>query len=431
MTASQQLAARRTAAVARGVSTRGIYAVRAENAELWDVDGKRYLDFASGIAVNNTGHRHPVVMAAVAEQAQAFTHTCFNVAPFEGYLTLAEELNRIVPGDFAKKTMLVTTGAEAVENAIKMARAFTGRSGIIAFSGAFHGRTLMGMALTGKVVPYKKGFGPMPPEVVHAPFPNEFHGVSEAESLAAIDRMFASNIDPERVAAIIVEPVQGEGGFNIAPYGWLRALRAICDKHGILLISDEIQAGMGRTGTMFGIEHAGVIPDLVTMAKGLAGGFPLSAVTGRAEIVDAPLVGGLGGTYAGNPIAVAAANAVLQVIKDEDLCARATAIGNRIRPFLENLATRQGMEPIGNVRGLGAMNAFELVKNRATNDGDAPLTNAIVAEAEARGLILLSCGTRANVIRLLPPLTIPMAQLEEALVILEASIEGAIQKTAA
>ena len=431
MTASQELAARRTAAVARGVSTRGIYAVRAENAELWDVDGKRYLDFASGIAVNNTGHRHPVVMAAVAEQAQAFTHTCFNVAPFEGYLTLAEELNRIVPGDFAKKTMLVTTGAEAVENAIKMARAFTGRSGIIAFSGAFHGRTLMGMALTGKVVPYKKGFGPMPPEVVHAPFPNAFHGVSEAESLAAIDRMFASNIDPERVAAIIVEPVQGEGGFNIAPYGWLRALRAICDKHGILLISDEIQAGMGRTGTMFGIEHAGVIPDLVTMAKGLAGGFPLSAVTGRAEIVDAPLVGGLGGTYAGNPIAVAAANAVLKVIKDEDLCARATEIGNRIRPFLENLATRQGMEPIGNVRGLGAMNAFELVRNRATNDGDAPLTNAIVAEAEARGLILLSCGTRANVIRLLPPLTIPMAQLEEALVILEASIEGAIQKTAA
>ena len=243
--------------------------------------------------------------------------------------------------------------------------------------------------------------------------------------------MFASNIDPERVAAIIVEPVQGEGGFNIAPYGWLRALRAICDKHGILLISDEIQAGMGRTGTMFGIEHAGVIPDLVTMAKGLAGGFPLSAVTGRAEIVDAPLVGGLGGTYAGNPIAVAAANAVLKVIKDEDLCARATDIGNRIRPFLENLATRQGMEPIGNVRGLGAMNAFELVRNRATNDGDAPLTNAIVAEAEARGLILLSCGTRANVIRLLPPLTIPMAQLEEALVILEASIEGAIQKTAA
>ena len=430
MSANAELASRRTKAVARGVSTKGIYAVRAENAELWDADGKRYLDFASGIAVNNTGHRHPVVMAAVAQQALAFTHTCFNVAPFEGYLALAEELNRIVPGDFEKKTMLVTTGAEAVENAIKMARAFTGRSGIIAFSGAFHGRTLMGMALTGKVVPYKKGFGPMPAEVVHAPFPNAFHGVTEAESLAAIDRIFASNIDPDRVAAIIVEPVQGEGGFNIAPFSWLRALRTLCDRHGILLISDEIQAGMGRTGTMFGIQHAGVIPDLVTMAKGLAGGFPLSAVTGRAEIVDAPNVGGLGGTYAGNPIAVAAANAVLQVIKDEDLCARATEIGNRIRPFLENLATRQGMEPIGDIRGLGAMNAFELVKNRATNDGDAPLTNAIVAEAEARGLILLTCGTRANVIRLLPPLTIPFDQLDEALAILEASIEAAIQKAA-
>ncbi len=426
--ANAALAARRTKAVARGVSTKGIYAVRAENAELWDADGKRYLDFASGIAVNNTGHRHPTVMAAVAQQALAFTHTCFNVAPFEGYLTLAEELNRIVPGDFEKKTMLVTTGAEAVENAIKMARAFTGRSGIIAFSGAFHGRTLMGMALTGKVVPYKKGFGPMPAEVVHAPFPNAFHGVTEAESLAAIDRIFASNIDPERVAAIIVEPVQGEGGFNIAPYSWLRALRTLCDKHGILLISDEIQAGMGRTGTMFGIQHAGVVPDLVTMAKGLAGGFPLSAVTGRAEIVDAPNVGGLGGTYAGNPIAVAAANAVLQVIKDEDLCARATEIGNRIRPFLENLASRQGMEPIGDIRGLGAMNAFELVTNRASNDGDAPLTNAIVAEAEARGLILLTCGTRANVIRLLPPLTIPFDQLDEGLAILEASIEAAIQQ---
>ena len=426
--ANAALASRRAKAVARGVSTRGIYAVRAENAELWDADGKRYLDFASGIAVNNTGHRHPAVMAAVAAQALAFTHTCFNVAPFEGYLTLAEELNRIVPGDFDKKTMLVTTGAEAVENAIKMARAFTGRSGIIAFSGAFHGRTLMGMALTGKVVPYKKGFGPMPAEVVHAPFPNSFHGVTEAESLAAIDRIFASNIDPDRVAAIIVEPVQGEGGFNIAPYSWLRALRTLCDKHGILLISDEIQAGMGRTGAMFGIQHAGVVPDLVTMAKGLAGGFPLSAVTGRADVVDAPNVGGLGGTYAGNPIAVAAANAVLQVIKDENLCARATEIGNRIRPFLENLAARQGMEPIGDIRGLGAMNAFELVTNRASNDGDAPLTNAIVAEAEARGLILLTCGTRANVIRLLPPLTIPFDQLDEALAILEASIEAAIQK---
>lgn len=420
---------RRSQAVARGVSTRGIYATRAENAELWDADGRRFLDFASGIAVNNTGHRHPKVMAAVAEQAQAFTHTCFHVAPYEAYITLAERLNALTPGDFAKKTMLVTTGAEAVENAVKMARAYTGRSGVIAFSGAFHGRTLLGMALTGKVAPYKKGFGAMPPEVVHAPFPNEFHGVTEAEAISHLERILATSVDPERVAAIIIEPVQGEGGFTIAPHGFLRKLREICDSYGIVLIADEVQAGMARTGRMYGFDHSGVVPDLVTMAKGLAGGFPLSAVTGKAEIVDAPGVGGVGGTYAGNPLAVAAANAVLDVIDEEKLCDRAAEIGEKIRARLTALAERQGMECIGQVRGVGAMNAFELVTDRDTNAPDAPLTAAIVAEAEKRGLILLSCGTRYNVIRLLPPLTIPMAQLDEALDIIEASVEAAIAAT--
>lgn len=426
---NSELLERRTQAVARGVSTRGIYATRAENAELWDADGRRFLDFASGIAVNNTGHRHPRVMAAVADQAQAFTHTCFHVAPYEAYITLAERLNALTPGDFAKKTMLVTTGAEAVENAVKMARAYTGRSGVIAFSGAFHGRTLLGMALTGKVAPYKKGFGAMPPEVVHAPFPNEFHGVSEAEAISHLERILATSVDPERVAAIIIEPVQGEGGFTIAPHGFLRKLREICDTYGIVLIADEVQAGMARTGRMYGFDHSGVVPDLVTMAKGLAGGFPLSAVTGKAEIVDAPGVGGVGGTYAGNPLAVAAANAVLDVIADEKLCDRATEIGEKIRARLTALAERQGMECIGQVRGVGAMNAFELVKTRDTNAPDAPLTAAIVAEAEKRGLILLSCGTRYNVIRLLPPLTIPMEQLDEALDIIEASVEAAIAAT--
>jgi 4-aminobutyrate aminotransferase/(S)-3-amino-2-methylpropionate transaminase len=428
--ATAALIARKTAAVARGVGTRGIYAARAENAQLWDADGRRFIDFAAGIAVNNTGHRHPRVMAAVAEQAQAFTHTCFHVAPYESYLTLAERLNAMTPGDFPKKTMLVTTGAEAVENAIKMARAYTGRSGVISFSGAFHGRTLLGMALTGKVAPYKKGFGAMPPEIVHAPFPNDFHGVSEAEAIASLERLFASSVDPERVAAIIIEPVQGEGGFNIAPFSFLRALRAICDQYGVVFIADEVQAGMARTGRMFGFDHAGVAPDLVTMAKGLAGGFPLSAVTGRAEVVDAPLPGGVGGTYAGNPLAIAAANAVLDVIADEDLCGRANEIGQIIRDRLTAMAERQGMACIGDVRGLGAMNAFELVKDRETRAPDAVLTAAIVAEAEARGLILLSCGTRYNVIRLLPPLTIPMDQLAEALDIIEASVEAAVQKTA-
>lgn len=430
MTATSDLQSRKAAAVSRGVATRNIYAVRAENAELWDAEGKRYIDFAVGIAVNNTGHRHPRVMQAVADQAMAFTHTCFHVAPYESYIALAERLNALTPGDFPKKTMLVSSGAEAVENSIKMARAYTGRSGVISFTGAFHGRTLMGMALTGKVMPYKKNFGAMPPEVVHAPFPNAFHGVSEAEAIRTLDGMLAANIDPERIAAMIIEPVQGEGGFTIAPAGFLRHLRTVCDRHGIVLIADEVQAGMGRTGKWFGFEHAGVIPDLITMAKGLAGGFPLSAVTGRAEIVDAPHPGGLGGTYGGNPIAVAASHAVLDVIRDENLCQRSEEIGEIIRARLTQIARRQGMGCIGEVRGLGAMNAFELVKP-GSNEPDAALTTAVVAEAEARGLILLSCGTRYNVIRLLPPLTIPMPQLHEALDIIEASLEAAVQKQAA
>ena len=430
MTISQSMSARKAEAIARGVSTREIYAVRAENAELWDAEGRRYLDFAAGIAVNNTGHRHPTVMAAVAEQAQAFTHTCFHVAPYEGYIRLAERLNAMTPGDFVKKTVLVTTGAEAVENAIKMARAYTGRSGIVSFSGAFHGRTLLGMALTGKVSPYKKGFGAMPPEVVHAPFPNAITGVTAEDALADLNRLFASSVDPERVAAIIIEPVQGEGGFNIAPYGFLAAIRALCDRHGIVMIVDEIQAGIARTGKMYGVEHSGVVPDLITMAKGLAGGFPLSAVTGRAEIVDAPIPGGLGGTYAGNPLSVAASHAVLDVVEKEGLCARAEKIGEIIRGRLSELAKRQGISVIGDVRGLGAMNAFELVMPDDASAANPELTKAVVAEAEARGLILLSCGTRYNVIRLLPPLTIPFEQLDEALDIIEQSLEAALAKAA-
>ncbi|MCK0170111.1 4-aminobutyrate--2-oxoglutarate transaminase [Aliiroseovarius sp. S1123] len=430
MSNTETLKTRRAAAVANGVATRGIYAVRAENAELWDADGKRFIDFAAGIAVNNTGHRHPKLMEAVAKQSEAFTHTCFHVAPYESYIALAERLNAATPGDFVKKTMMVTTGAEAVENAVKMARAYTGRSGVIAFSGAFHGRTLMGMALCGKVNPYKKAFGAMPPEVLHAPFPNEFHGVTVEQSLAVLDNMFKSSIDPERVAAMIIEPVQGEGGFNIAQPEFLRALRKICDEYGIILIADEVQAGIARTGKLFAFEHAGVAADLVTMAKGLAGGFPLSAVTGRAEVVDAAPVGGIGGTYAGNPLAVAAANAVFDVIEEENLCARATEIGEKIKARLNTLADRQGMEAIGDVRGLGAMIAFELVTDRETNNPDPALTQAIVAEAEARGLIILPCGTRANAVRLLPPLTVPFEQVDEALDIIEASIEAAISKTA-
>jgi len=425
MSVSVQLQSRRKAAVAGGVSTRGIFADRAQNAELWDVDGKRYIDFAAGIAVNNTGHRHPKVMAAVQEQALRFTHTCFHVAPYESYIGLAERLNAIAPTGAENRTMLVTTGAEAVENAVKIARAATKRSGVIAFSGAFHGRTMLGMALTGKVAPYKKNFGPFPAEIFHAPFPNPFMGVTTDAAVDEIERLLASDIDPERIAAFIVEPVQGEGGFNVAPAEFLVRLREIADRHGILLIADEVQTGMARTGRMFGIEHSNVKPDLVTLAKGLAGGFPLSAVVGRADVMNAAHPGGLGGTYAGNPLAVAAAHAVLDVIADEGLCERATRIGERMTSHLTTISLRQGMERIGDIRGLGAMVAFELVEDRVSKRAAPELTSSIVAEAEKRGLILLSCGTRFNVIRLLAPLTIADDTLAEGLGILEDAVEAA------
>jgi 4-aminobutyrate aminotransferase/(S)-3-amino-2-methylpropionate transaminase len=428
MTISAELLERQKAAVAGGIATRAIFAERAENAELWDVDGKRYIDLAAGIAVNNTGHRHPKVMQAVAAQTERFTHTCFNVAPFEGYIRLAERLNALVPTGTDNRTMLSSTGAEAVENAVKMARAATGRPGVIAFSGAFHGRTLLGMALTGKVQPYKKGFGPFPSDVYHAAFPNGYTGPSVEEAIASLERLFASDIDPARIAAFLIEPVQGEGGFNVVPRDFLAKLRDIADRHGILLIVDEIQTGMARTGRMLAIEHFGIRPDIVTMAKGLAGGFPLSAITGRADIVNAAHSGGLGGTFAGNPLAVAAANAVLDVIAEERLCERATIIGDRITARLRTLADRQGNERVGDVRGLGAMVAIELVEDRGSKAAAPQLTNAIVAEAEKRGLIVLPCGTRANVVRLLPPLTISDETLSEALDLLEASIEAALSQ---
>lgn len=426
MTISEQLRARHLDAVSQGVGTRQIYAAHALNAELWDVDGKRYVDCAAGIAVTNTGHCHPKIMAAAQAQAGQFTHTCFHVTPFEGYIRLAERLNAIAPVSGPARTMLVTTGAEAVENAIKIARAATGRSAVIAFTGAFHGRTMMGMALTGKVVPYKAGFGPFPSEVYHAPFPNAFHGVSVEQALAGLNNLFAADVDPARVAAFIVEPVQGEGGFNPAPTDFLKALREIADKHGILLIADEIQTGMARTGKMFCMEHSGVKADLVTMAKGLAGGFPLAAVVGRAEVMNAVNAGGLGGTYAGNPVAVAAANAVLDVIAEDNLCSRAQMIGERMAGRIAEIAARQGMERIGQVRHCGAMIAIEFVTDRTSNAPDPAMTSAVVAAAEARGLLLLSCGTRQNVIRLLPALTMPDAIVEEALDLLEASLEDAL-----
>lgn len=427
MSTNKELQTRRDAAVARGLGNLlPIYVDRAENAEMWDVEGKRYIDFASGIAVLNTGHLHPRVKAAVQAQLERFSHTCFMVTPYESGVELAERLNALAPIDGPAKSIFATTGAEAVENAVKIARAYTGRSGVITFGGAFHGRTLLTMALTGKVAPYKASFGPMPAEVFHAPYPIAYHGVSVQDSLDAIEHLFKWDIEPKRVAAIILEPVQGEGGFYAAPREFLQALRKICDEHGIVLVSDEIQAGFARTGKMFAIEHSGVKPDLITMAKSLAGGFPISAVTGKAEIMDAPHPGGLGGTYAGSPLGTAAALAVLDVIQDEKLCERSLTLGETMAIRLK--AMQKETNCIGDVRNLGAMVAMELVKNGEANRPDADLTKALVGLAAERGLVLLSCGVRANVIRFLPPITASEAVIHEGLDILRDCLMELISK---
>jgi 4-aminobutyrate aminotransferase/(S)-3-amino-2-methylpropionate transaminase len=424
MSKNSDLHQRRQAAVPRGVgNSLAVYAERAQNAELWDVEGRRYVDFASGIAVVNTGHLHPHVKAAMAAQLEKFTHGCFQVTPYESYIALAEKLNALAPGPTPKKTIFLTTGAEAVENAIKIARYATKRSAVISFTGGFHGRTLACIALTGKVQPYKAGFGPMLPEVFHVPFPMAFHGVTPEDSMHAIEDLFKADVDPARVAAIIIEPVQGEGGFYVAPPEFLRALRALCDKHGILMIADEIQTGFSRTGKTFAIEHAGIEPDLMTVAKSIAGGVPLSAVIGKADLMDAPVVGGLGGTFAGSPLACAAGLAVLEVMEKERLNQRAQELGAKLVSKLKALQTKYPC--IGEVRGLGMMVAIELVKNRRADAPDAELTRAVVQAAGRRGLILLSCGLYSNVIRILAPLTIPEAQLEEGLKLLEESLAEA------
>lgn len=423
MSTNADLLTRRLAAVPRGVSTAtAIFAARAENAELWDVEGNRYVDFAGGIAVLNTGHRHPKVLAAVRDQLDAYTHTAFQVVAYEPYIALAERLNALAPFDGPAKTILFTTGAEAVENAVKIARAATGRSAVIAFTGGFHGRTMLTMAMTGKVAPYKRLFGPLPAEVFHAPFPVPQYGVSVADSLKALDFLFRADVEPERVAAIVIEPVQGEGGFQPAPPELFRALRDLCDRHGILLISDEVQAGFARTGKMFGVEHSGVQPDLITVAKSLAGGFPLSGVIGKAAIMDAAEPGGLGGTYAGPPIACAAALAVLDVIAEEKLMDRANAQGARIRGRLEAMSQRNDLVPIANVRGPGAMIGFDILRGRG-GEPDGAEAKAVTARALNKGLILLSCGVYGETIRLLAPLTTSDVVLDEGLDILEAALE--------
>ena len=415
---------RKLAAFARGQgNATSIYVERGRNAELWDVEGRRYIDFGTGIAVCNTGHSHPKIVAAVQDQLERFSHTCVMVTPYDSAVRLAEHLNALAPGDTPKKSIFVTTGAEAVENTIKIARAHTGRRGVIAFNGGFHGRTLLAMGLTGKITPYKNLFGPFPGEVYHAPFPIEYHGVSVADSLKALKTLFKVDIAPEDVAAIIVEPVQGEGGFYPAPDEFLQALRKICDEHGIVLIMDEIQTGFGRTGRFFASEYAGVEADIMTTAKALAGGFPLAAVVGKAEIMDAPLPGGLGGTYAGSPIGCTAALAVIDVIEEENLVERALEIGARFDARLKGMQKKHP-DVIGDIRtARGAMMAIELVQDGDVAKPAADLTKALVGKAAEKGLVLLSCGVNGNVIRFLPALTISDELIEEGLDLFEASLD--------
>ncbi|SFT76858.1 4-aminobutyrate--2-oxoglutarate transaminase [Sedimentitalea nanhaiensis] len=421
------LLARREAAVPRGVASAApVFAARAENAELWDVEGNRYVDFAGGIAVLNTGHRHPKVIAAAKAQEDLYTHTSFQVVPYEPYVALAEKLNELAPGDFAKKTLLVTTGAEAVENAVKIARAATGRSGIIAFSGAYHGRTLMTLGMTGKVSPYKKDVGPFPSDIFRAPFPDARNGVTVEDALKGLETLMLTDADPARIAAIIIEPVLGEGGYLPVPTEMMQALRAICDTHGILLIADEIQAGFGRTGTWFAIEHTGVVPDLITVAKSMAGGYPIAGVIGRAEVMDALQPGGLGGTYGGNPVACAAALAAIEAIDSEGLLARSTALGEKFRARFAEIGARTAPYRMWDIRGQGAMLAVEFVTDFETAMPDAALTKSVIAHALKRGLILLACGMHGNALRIMVPLTASDAIIEEGLAIFEAALADAL-----
>lgn len=409
---NQQLQQRKEKAIARGMGNLSqIYVAKAKNAEIWDVEGNRFIDFGSGIAVNNTGHSHPQIVEAVKAQVEKFSHTCAMVTPYAPFVELAEKLNDLVPGDSEKKSIFLTSGAEAVENAIKIARAHTGRSGVIAFKGGFHGRTHYSMGLTGKIAPYKAGFGPFPGEIFHAPFPNPVHGISEAQSLQALQDLFACDIEPSRVAAIIFEPVQGEGGFYPAPPAWAQRIRELCDQHGILLICDEIQTGFARTGKMFATEYLGIEPDMMTLAKGIAGGFPISALVGKAQVMDSAAPGGLGGTYAGSPLGCVAGLEVLKLIESEQLCQKAQAVGETIVGRFNALKER--VPELQDVRTLGAMTAIELQTER--QEPNPELTKALVAKANEKGVILLSCGVRGNVIRFLPALTIEPEILAEGL----------------
>lgn len=424
---TDELSGRRTAAVARGVaSALPLFAVRAEGARLWDVDGNEYVDFAGGIGTMNLGHGHPKVVAAVRAQLDAFTHTCFQVAQYEGYVALAERMNALVPGDFEKKTLLVTTGAEALENAVKIARAYTGRTGVVTFSYGYHGRTLLALTMTGKVDPYKGTFGPFAPDVHQAPYPDARRGWDAGRALAALDELFATRAPASQIAAIVIEPVLGEGGFVPAPFAFLRGLRALCDLHGIVLVADEVQTGMGRTGTMFAVEQAGIAPDLLTFAKSIAGGLPLAGVTGRAQVMDGPEPGGLGGTFAGNPLACAAALATVDVFEQEDVLGKACAQGVTLRAALDRIAHRHPAR-VADVRGLGAMLAIEFHDDR--HPSGKSVAQRIARAAFDEGLIVLTAGPKGSALRFLAPLLASAGELARGCDALERAVERVLSPT--
>jgi len=426
-TTNAALKARRDDALPAGLPSKsGVYVARAENAELWDVEGKRYIDFIGGIGVLNVGHRHPKVVAAIKKQVDGFLHTSFGIAQYEVYVELAERLNKLAPGPTKKKTALFNSGAEAVENSVKFSRRITGRPGVIAFEGAFHGRTLLATTLTGKSKPYKLGFGPLVPAIHHAPYPDEYHGVSVASCIKAIEMLFKMTIPAEEVAAMIVEPVQGEGGFNQAPPEFLQHLRRIADQHGILLIADEIQSGMGRTGKMFAFEHSGVEPDLICVAKSIAAGLPLSALIGKADLMDKIATGGMGSTYGGNPVACAAALAVLDIFEEEGLLRRANEIGAKVASSWRDLQAGLAKGHFGDVRQFGGMIAVECVKEGDPSKPDGDLAGRIQTEARDRGLIMTTAGAYAQCLRCLVPLTISDRHLDEGLAIFAEATKAAI-----
>ncbi len=424
LTANDRLLALRDQHVPRGIATaHPVVVARAEGAQLWDVDGKRYLDFVGGIGVLNVGHSHPRVVEAVRRQVGEISHASFQVVAYEAYIEVAARLNKMVGGDEHYKSVLFTSGAEAVENAIKIARGYTNRPAVISFRGGFHGRTLLGVTLTGMSQPYKQNFGPFPAEVYHATYPNAYRGISSEDALAELDTLFATDVAPDRVAAIIIEPVQGDGGFLAAPNDFLQALRERCTQHGIVLILDEIQAGFGRTGTLFGFQHAGIKPDLVTVAKSLAGGMPLSGVVGRAEIMDAPTPGGLGGTYGGNAVACAAALAVMDLFEEQDLLGQGERLAAQLREGLLDLQQRYPC--IGDVRGLGFMQAIEIIRPGSAQSPDAALAQEIIDHARDAGLLVIKCGVHRNVVRFLAPLVTTQAELAEALQMLDTALAAA------